>query len=291
MQRAQAAGGSHFVLSGAQATGTEHMILTAVTNEVFPDATPGSIAKIFERAAGEGITNFELRLVEGKRFPMLDADAWGRLKAASNSFGIRYSAVSPGLFKASLNSELTALHANQLLSMSLDLAEIIDVSTLIVFAPMRDALDQDSDFDRVVDMLGRAVDQAAARGFTTQLENLPGSWADTSDNCLALLKSVNRPEFGYVWDTGNLYEAEQTHFRAGYEKLKPYIRNVHLKDCRIVNGEVVWTRYGDGAADVKGQVAALRADGYAGTLVLEAACKPHHLDDFPSSIRYLKSVM
>lgn len=267
------------------------MIITAVTNEVYPDATPGSLVKIFERAAGEGIANFELRLVEGKRFPVLEADAWARLKAQSKAFGIRYSAMSPGLFKAKLNSDMIALHANQLMTMSLDLAETIDIRTLIVFGPMRDATDHASDFDRVVDLLGRAVDQAAARGFTVQLENLPGSWADTSDNCLALLKAVNRPEFGYVWDTGNLYEAEQVHFRAGYDKLKPYIRNVHLKDGRIINGEMIWQRYGEGATDVKGQVAALKADNYAGTLVLEAACKPHHIDDFPTSIRYLKSIL
>ena len=267
------------------------MIITAVTNEVFPDDTPGSLEKIFKRATGEGITNFELRLVEGKRFPLLEFDAWDRLIDASKSFDIKYSAVSPGLFKSRLDSDLMGLHTNQLLSMSMDLAETIDVRTLIVFAPIRDAQVRPDDFSRVVDLIGRAVDTAAGRGFTIQMENLPGSWADTSDSCLELLKAVNRKEFGCVWDTGNFYEAEKTHFKAGYDKLKPYIRNVHLKDCRIIDGSIVWMRYGEGDNDVKGQVATLKADGYSGTLVLEAACKPHHLEDFPSSVGYLKSIL
>jgi sugar phosphate isomerase/epimerase len=83
---------------------------------------------------------------------------------------------------------------------------------------------------------------------------------------------------------------EQRHFRPGYDKLKPYIRNVHLKDGAIIDDEMIWQRYGEGVTDVKGQVEALRADGYQGTLVLEAACKPHHLDDFPTSVGYLKSL-
>lgn len=267
------------------------MIVTAVTNEVFPDASQESLPKIFARAAEAGIKHFELRIVESRRFPAYDADSWVRLKKLAKDYGVTFTAASPGLFKAGLDSEFQALHLDYLLPMSMDLAASVGVDAMIVFAPNRSATEQPGEFDRVVNILGEAVDKAAAKGFTVQLENLPGSWADTSDACLALLQAVNRPTFGYVWDTGNLYEAEQTHFRAGYEKLKPYIRNVHLKDGEIENGQMIWKRYGEGVTDVKGQIQALKDDNYKGTLVLEAACKPHHLDDFPSSTSYLKSIL
>ncbi len=267
------------------------MIITAVTNEVHPDISPDGLPSIFGRAQKAGIDSFELRVVEGKRFPLFEADAWDRLKTQSRKFGINYTAVSPGLFKVPLASELMALHANHLLPMSLDLADDLGVKTLILFGPTRAETEQSGEFDRVVELISKAVDQAVARGFTVQLENLPGSWADTSDSCLALLDAVNHPDFGYVWDTGNLYESEQEHFRAGYEKLKPYIRNVHLKDGAVVDGKMTWMRYGEGVTDVKGQVEALLADNYSGTLVLEAACQPHEMEDFPTSIAYLKSVL
>ncbi|SMY10176.1 sugar phosphate isomerase/epimerase family protein [Flavimaricola marinus] len=267
------------------------MIITAVTNEVYPDATPDGLPKIFGRAKSAGVSSFEMRIVEGKRFPMFDPEAWERLKANSKEFGISYTAVSPGLLKAPLRSELMQLHSDHLLPMSLDLAEAIGVKTLILFGPTRAVPEMPGEFEEVVALISKAVDQAVARGFTVQLENLPGSWADTSDACLALLEAVNKPEFGYVWDTGNLYEAEQQHFKAGYEKLKPYIRNVHLKDGGFVDGKMVWMRYGEGVTDVKGQVETLIADGYEGTLVLEAACQPHELDDFPTSMAYLKSIL
>lgn len=267
------------------------MIITGVTNEVHPDISPDGLPKIFVRAKDAGINNFELRVVEGKRFPLFEPDAWARLKEQSKAFNINYTAVSPGLFKAPLDSEMMALHANHLLPMSLDLADVLGVKTLILFGPTRAEVEAENEFNQVVDLIKKAVDQAVARGFKVQLENLPGSWADTSDACFALLESVNHPDLGYVWDTGNLYESEQKHFRAGYEKLKPYIRNVHLKDGGFVDGKMVWMRYGEGVTDVKGQVEALIADNYKGTLVLEAACQPHELEDFPTSIAYLKTIL
>lgn len=267
------------------------MIITAVTNEVYPDTSSDALPKIFGRAKEAGINTFELRVVEGKRFPMFEGDAWARLKEQSEAFDITYTAVSPGLFKVPLKSELTALHTNYLLPMSLDLADELGIKTLILFGPTREAVEAEGDFEQVVALIKNAVEVAVARGFTVQLENLPGSWADTSDACFNLLEAVNHPDFGYVWDTGNLYEAEEAHFRAGYEKLKPYIRNVHLKDGAVVDGKMVWMRYGTGVTDVKGQVEALIADDYKGTLVLEAACQPHELDDFPTSMAYLNSVL
>lgn len=267
------------------------MQLTAVTNEVLPDTTPGALARIFRAAADQGVTTFEVRTLEGKRFPAMEPDAWTQLRTAAKDFGISYSAVSPGLFKATLSSDLIEVQSRHILPMSLDLAEKLDVKTLIVFAPMRSANDTSQTFARIADLLGDAADRAAERGFEVQLENLPGSWADTSDACLTLLTEVNRSNFGYVWDTGNLYEAEGVTFEAGFEKLKPFIRNVHMKDGRIEGGKVIWQQYGKGVTDVKGQIATLKTHGFDGTLVLEAACHPHAQDDFANSLAFLRTVL
>jgi sugar phosphate isomerase/epimerase len=267
------------------------MIITAVTNEVHPSAEAGSITTVLERAVSAGIHNFELRLVEGRRAPVLDGDAWRRLRSDSERLGVSFSAISPGLFMPELNSELIPLHRNHLLPMTFEMAEHIGAEAVIVFAPKRSAHDSEETFSEIVELFRIAVDMAVARGVTVQLENLPGSWADTSDNCLSLLDAVDRPDFGYVWDTGNLFEAEQEHFLVGYEKLKRYIRNVHLKDARFEDGKIVWKRYGEGVTDIRGQVETLKGDGFDGTVVLEAACKPHELEDFPVSARYLQSLI
>ena len=56
------------------------MIITAVTNEVYPDASADSLPRIFRRATEAGINHFELRIVESRRFPAYDAESWSRLK-------------------------------------------------------------------------------------------------------------------------------------------------------------------------------------------------------------------
>lgn len=267
------------------------MILSTVTDEVLPDRSHLAIPRIFETATRLGVNNFEIRMVEAKRFPIVESEAWDRLKYYAAEFGISFSAVSPGLFKTSLHSDLMPIHRNQLLTMSMDLADAIGVKTIVIFGVLRDHKDQPGDISRVIDLLGQTAENAAARGFTIQLENLPGTWADTSDNCLALLKAVNHPAFGCIWDTGNFYEAEQIHFRKGYDKLKPYIRNVHLKDGRIENGRMIWQQFGIGETDIKGQIETLKTDGYIGTLTVEAKCEPQLDEDFPNSMRYLKSIL
>ena len=267
------------------------MKLAAVTNEVAPLTEPGSLDTIIRTALAHGITTFEARTVEGKRFPLLTGGAWDILKSARDTYGITYSAASPGIFIGlTVDSDLAAIHKNQLWSMTMDMAEKIGTHTLITFAPKR-GTDDPAEFGRVVDLLGEIVASAEARGFDVQLENLPGTWADTSKACLDLLQAVNQPKFGYVWDTGNLYEAEQTTFEAGFELLKPYIRNVHLKDGQFIDGKMVWQHYGTGKADVKGQIDALKAMGYTGTLALEAARIPHIEGDFETSFGYLESIL
>ncbi len=267
------------------------MILSTVTDEVLPDRSEAALPRIFETAIRDGVTNFEIRMVEAKRYPVAEAQAWDRLKTYGRDYGITFSAVSPGLYKAGLDHDFMALHKNYLLPMSMDLADQIGVKTLVTFGVLRSPDDRDDDFNRVVELFAYTAEQAANRGFDLQLENLPGTWADTSDNCLKLLQAVNHPNFGYIWDTGNLYEAEQTHFSAGYEKLKPYIKNVHLKDGRFIDGRMHWQHLGKGVTDIKGQIAALKNDGYTRTIILEAKCEPQLEEDFPSSMKYLKSVM
>lgn len=267
------------------------MILSTVTDEVLTDRSEGAFPRIFEMAVSEGVTNFEIRMVEAKRFPLCEASAWERMKHYRSEYGITFSAVSPGLFKPGLRSDLTPLHRDYLLSMSMDLADSIGVKTLICFGVQREKEDTPDDFFRVAEMIQNAAEKASANGFAIQLENLPGTWADTGDNCLKLLKEVNHPAFGYIWDTGNLYEAEQTHFMESYRKLRPYIQNVHLKDGRILDGRMHWQHLGKGLTDIKGQVEALKQDGYTGTITLEAKCEPQTDEDFAESMRYLKSVL
>ena len=267
------------------------MFISSVTDEVSPDRSPSSIPHVFGKLARYDVRHAEIRMVENKRYPAVDPAAWDRLKASADEHDITFTSVSPGLFKCPLDSDLLPVHRSGLLQASLTLAERIGVSTLVVFGVQRSEADVPEDIERVVDLLGSVADAAAERGFRVQLENIPGSWADTSDNCLTLLEGVGRRNFGYIWDTGNLYESEAEHFLAGYRKLKPYVENVHLKDGRFIDGEMTWQRFGEGVTDIRGQVEALLRDDYRGSVTVEAKCEPHEEEDFDVSIQYLQSLL
>src|SRR5580765_5734205 len=106
------------------------MIISTVTDEVTPDRSVNAFPKIFAMATAEGVRNFEIRMVEARRFPMVEAAAWQRLKTLSAEFDVTYSAVSPGLFKVDLHSFLIESHSTEILSMSLGLAERLGITTL-----------------------------------------------------------------------------------------------------------------------------------------------------------------
>ena len=73
-----------------------------------------------------------------------------------------------------------------------------------------------------------------------------------------------------VWDPANCFCSGESPFPEGYAKLpKMRIAHVHAKDCHIENQKPVFGPLGTRAIDWKGQIAALRADGYTGWLSLE----------------------
>ncbi|RPE66312.1 sugar phosphate isomerase/epimerase [Pacificibacter maritimus] len=267
------------------------MKLATVTDEVLPDRSEECFPHIFETALAQGVNTFEIRMVEAKRYPIVEASAWTRMRKYGEDYGINFTTVSPGLFKTGLTHDLMQVHRGQLAKMSMDLAETINVNTLVTFGVLREATDGPDSFAKVVEIMRETAEMAAARGFTVQLENFPDTWADTAENCLALLEAVDHPAFGYVWDVGNLYDVDQKHFLDGYKMLKPYIRNVHLKDGQYMNGHMVWQHFGKGKTDIKGQIEALKADDYKGTLTVEAKCEPQMDEDFPTSLEYLRALL
>ena len=134
------------------------MRLSTVTDEVLTDRSPGAFPRIFETAVREGVTNFEIRMVEAKRFPICESQAWDRMKQYGKEYGITFSAVSPGLFKCGVCHDLMPLYQKYLLPMGMDLAETIGVKTLIVFGIVREQEETADEFKRVVEILRGAVE-------------------------------------------------------------------------------------------------------------------------------------
>lgn len=135
----------------------------------------------------------------------------------------------------------------------------------------------DEILDKIVEGLRAAAETAAAAGLRLGLENVRSCWANSGLNTARILQAVDHPALVAIWDPGNDYVSAPGTYQAGYEAVRPYIAHVHVKDARVVDqttGLTAWEAVGAGEVDYVGQFAALRRDGFAGTLSLETHWHP-----------------
>jgi inosose dehydratase len=138
-------------------------------------------------------------------------------------------------------------------------------------------------FDTLIDNLHRAAELCRAEGLEPVLHPHAGTYVETADEIARVMDRIDPSLIGLCLDTG--------HFRFGgadpakaaddYHEL---IRHVHIKDCRTsVMDDVkregkgleealrrgVFCPLGEGDAGIDGVIAALRAHGFSGWLVIE----------------------
>lgn len=97
----------------------------------------------------------------------------------------------------------------------------------------------------------------------------------------SLLEKVNSPLINAIWDPGNdIYDSKkEIPYPNGYNKIKKFIKHVHLKDGHLVDGKPVCVKIGTGAVDYEGQIKQLLIDGYDGYLVMETHYKKNKAID------------
>jgi L-ribulose-5-phosphate 3-epimerase len=125
-----------------------------------------------------------------------------------------------------------------------------------------------------------AADEAGAAGLVLGLENVRSCWANTGVNAGRVLRAASHPALGAIWDPANDFVSGGDPAE-GYRAVHGSICHVHVKDARVLDpatGLIAWTAVGAGEVDLVGQFAALRRDGYAGSLSLETHWHPRAPD-------------
>lgn len=135
----------------------------------------------------------------------------------------------------------------------------------------------------LVDNIERAGEQARARGFDPVFHFHAGSYVESADEIRALMDRLDTSLVGMCLDTGHARfgGADPTALLADYGEA---VRHVHIKDCdlgvladvcRSGGGlEEAWSRavfceLGRGSSGLEAFLAAIRARGYEGWLVVE----------------------
>lgn len=243
--------------------------LGIVSDEVSPD-----FDEAVRHALSWGISIYELRMLKSGRIPVVDAAELRSIQSLVKNNGLRISALSPGIFKYPLN-ETAKLEAEvtTVLPKTLSMAADFGASIVIVFGFQRVEGENPANGERAIEWMRRAAGEAEKMGVTLAVENEPGFWCDSGSNTAKLIAAVNSPSLRANWDPCNGYGTPEVPYPQGYEAIKRYIGNVHVKDTK--QGSLIQcVPVGEGAVDWKGQIKALVRDQVVQHVTIETHCLP-----------------
>lgn len=85
-----------------------------------------------------------------------------------------------------------------------------------------------------------------------------------ANDILRVMEHVKHEQAGLIWDIYNMWKVTKEDIEGVYEKLRPYIRHVHLKDGPGKDHTVPYTDLGKGQAPIEKAIQILKSDNYSG---------------------------
>lgn len=158
---------------------------------------------------------------------------------------------------------------------SLDLAEALSADLIRV------CLKTEEDIDRAA----RAADEAAERNIRLAHQSHLQSLFETVDGSLSVLRRINRPNFGIIYEPANLALAGESYGADTLEAFQPYLFNVYLQNhvpeeggpkpmttwCRGLIYSCIYPIDSGEGIDFPAVFDGLRAIGYDGWVTLHQA--------------------
>ena len=253
--------------------------IAAITDEFTSDLEPA-----LDAMSAIGMTGAELRVLWGKNIMDQSTEDLKRVQQLTGDKGFEVISIASPILKCVLPggpeidsrfqhdifaSKHTFADQPRLADQAFDIAEMLGAKIVRVFSYWR-TVEPDRCFDGVVEALTWLSEKAAKRNLIIGLENEHACNVATGAESARLLNTLVHPNLKLVWDPANALCSGENPFPEGYSKLpKDRIVHVHAKDCHMEGHKPVWGPLGTRAVDWKGQIAALRADGYTGWLSLE----------------------
>jgi L-ribulose-5-phosphate 3-epimerase len=268
--------------------------IAAITDEFSPkdlDAALGGMAAV-------GMTGAEMRVVGDRNMIDLSDAEVDAVKHAVEARGMSVISLASPLLKCVLpdappldsrvqhdvfGSPHTFEDQPRLTKRAFEIAERLGAPIIRVFSYWR-TTDPERCFDRLATALRALADEAQSRGVIIGLENEHACNVGTAAEAATLLAMLDHPALKLVWDPANASILGESVFPGGYQSIPAErIAHVHVKDCFVKDHKPVWGPVGEMGIDWRGQIAALRRDGYDGWLSLETHWTGPNGDKFEAS--------
>jgi len=231
-----------------------------------------------------GMTGAELRLIGDRNIIDFTDDEVLRVRELVERRGMKVLGIASPVLKCVLpdapplderfqqdvfGSSYTIADQPRLSTRAFEIAEKSGAKIIRVFSYWRTTAPEQC-FDRIVAALRDLADRAADRGLIIGLENEHACNVATGAEAGRVLAALDHPALKSIWDPANASILSEVPFPDGYAAL-PHDRvvHVHAKDCVVEGHKPTWGPLGEMGIDWRGQIAALKRDGYTGAISLE----------------------
>ena len=268
--------------------------LAAITDEFSPVDLDAALAGM----AAVGMSGAELRVVGGRNMIDLSDDEVDQVRHSVVAAGMEIVSLASPLLKcvvpggAALDSRVQhdvfgSPHSYEdqprLTQRAFEIADRLGARIIRVFSFWR-TVEPERCYPQLREALLALADEAAKRDVIIGLENEHACNVGTAAEAARLLATIDHPALKLVWDPANASILGETPFPDGYDLLPAErIVHVHAKDCYVKDHKPVWGAVGEMGIDWRGQIAALRRDGYDGWISLETHWTGPNGDKFEAS--------
>ena len=228
---------------------------------IISDEADDSFAQAVKFCLPLGLRAYELRKLEGGRFPHVSERAIDEVAQTAAAHELDLIGVSPGFFKGPLDAAVIERTFAQDLPQAFRLMERLGICRMTLFTFRRSGPD-DPIPPEVYDHLGKAVELCAREGIEVLLENAASIYSNTGANLGRIARELG---VRVVWDPANGAASGDKSWRDGYACVRDRLAHVHFKNWTPAG----WAAINEGEVDLAAQVAALKADGYPGYYCLE----------------------
>lgn len=216
-----------------------------------------------------GLNQLEIRTAWDVRIDNMSADELARVKDIAQRNGLGIVCLATPFLKCALGNEQEYQEHLQILRRSIRAAHALGAQIIRTFTFWKQG-DLAPHFDEIVRLYAEPARIAAGEGVILGIENEPACYVGIGREAAEFIEAVKHPSVKAVWDPGNAYwTGLEEAVPDGYQRIKPHIAHVHLKDVLRKDGESAATVLGQGNVKIEEQLALLVRDGYTGCASLE----------------------